>query len=278
MNENLKIPLNPYKWTPFRASLALVIGLVAVIALGRMCLDTGFLPSKFAESLSGDNLGGINMLKDIVHPDFSPELLLKLSRKMLETIEIGFLGTLLAVILSLPLGFIGAFNLMGKKYPQRGIFYSTRVLFNAVRAFEAFILLLILASIFGYNALAGIIAIGIHSVGMLGKLYSEAIENVDKGPIEAIQAVGGNRLQVIFYGILPQTFPLFIGYSLYRFDINVRMAVILGYIGVGGIGELVLQYINYMHFQKLSTTFILTLIVITLIDYLSTLVRNKVLA
>ena len=261
-----------------RTVITLVTGLAVLYILSIMCLHTGFLPSKFAESLSNNSPGRTILLKEILQPDFSPELIKKLSWKMLETIEIGFLGTLLAMILSLPLGFIGAFNLMGKKYPQRGVFYSTRFLFNAVRAFEAFILVLILANIFGYNALAGIIAIGIHSVGMLGKLYSEAIENVDKGPIEAIQAVGGNRMQVIFYGILPQTFPLFIGYSLYRFDINIRMAVILGYIGAGGIGELVMQYINYLHFHKLSTAFILTLVVITLIDYLSTLVRNKVLA
>lgn len=278
MNTKQNTKKDPYKWSFLKTALMFIISLAAVIAICWMCADTGFLPKPIAEGLSIENLYKTTLITDLLHPDLSWKLIAKLSVEMLKTIEIGFLGTLLAIVLSLPLGFIGAYNLMGKRQPQRGMFYSVRGLFNAVRAFEAFILLLVIASIFGFNALAGILAIGIHSVGMLGKLYAEAIENVDIGPIEAIQSTGGNRLQVIFYGIVPQVYPLFIGYSLYRFDINVRMAFILGYIGVGGIGTYVFQYIQGFHINKLSTAFIITLVVISLIDYLSTLIRNRLFA
>lgn len=273
-----KIKKDPYKWSPLKTALIFVGSLAAVIALCWMCKDTGLLPSEIARGLSIENLNKTTLITDLLHPDLSWALIAKLSVQMLKTIEIGFLGTVLAVLISLPLGFVGAFNLMGARQPQRGVFYSIRGLFNAVRAFEAFILVLVLASIFGFNALSGILAIGIHSVGMLGKLYAEAIENVDAGPIEAILSTGGNRMQVIFYGIIPQIFPLLIGYSLYRFDINIRMAFILGYIGIDGIGNLVLQYIQMFDINKLSTAFIITLVVISLIDYLSTSIRNRLFA
>lgn len=268
---------NPYIWTPLKKTVALILAAVIIGGLYLMCLDTGFLPGAFIEVFSGDKVRGIGLFKDLLHPDLSKDVVTDLSLGMLKTIEMGFLGTILAVVFSFPLAFIGAFNLMGRRWPQKGLFYSTRGFFNAVRAFEAFILVLILVGIFGYNELAGILAIGIHSIGMLGKLYAEAIENADRGQIEAIQAVGGSRLQVICYGIIPQTFPLMLGYTLYRFDINVRMAYILGYIGIGGIGTLVFQYIQWFDISKLSTGFIITLIVISLIDYLSTYVRNRIM-
>jgi phosphonate transport system permease protein len=273
-----EISKNPYLWTPFKSSITLVITACVVMVAVKMCVDTGFLPKPLIEGLLGDQTKGMGTFKDLLRPNFSGKLIVDLSLGMWQTIEIGFLGTILAVILSLPLAFLGAFNLMGSRWPQKGVFYFIRMFFNAVRAFESFILLLILMTIFGYNELAGILAIGIHSIGMLGKLFAEAIENVDKGQVEAIQAVGGSRLQVIFYGIIPQTFPLMIGYSLYRFDINVRMAYILGWLGIGGIGYMLYQYINAFLFNELSTAFILTLVIISLIDYMSTYVRNKVLA
>ena len=276
-NNGNKVIRDPYRWNPVRAILTVIIGGVIVFAIVMMMKDTGFVPSTIAQGFSRKTLERTDILRDLIHPDFSSKVIRSLCFRMRETLEIALIGTILAVIFSFPLSFVGAFNLMGGRWPQRGVFYTMRVLFNAVRAFEAFILLLVLATIFGYNAFAGILAIAIHSVGMLGKLYAEAIENVDPGPVEAIQAVGGSRLQVIFWGILPQVFPLFVGYSLYRFDINVRMTVIIGYIGVGGIGTLLLQYIQTFNYQKLSTAFIAMLIVVSLIDYLSTVIRKKFL-
>lgn len=264
---------NPYE-SPWYKAKAFVFTALSLLLIVYLCWISGVLPSKIAAGLSPENVGKTALIKDILHPDLSKATIVKLSAMMLTTIKIGFLGTVLAIIFSLPLGFIAAFNLMSGTVPQRAVFYSTRGFFNIVRAFEAFILLLVLASIFGFNELSGILAIGIHSIGMLGKLYAEAIESVDKKPIEAIKAVGGNKLQVIFYGILPQTYPLFIAYSLYRFDINVRMAFILGYIGVGGIGTLIFEYIQGFQFHKLSTAFIITLVVISLIDYVSTSIRK----
>jgi phosphonate transport system permease protein len=264
---------NPYE-SPWYKARAFVFTALFLLLIVYLCRISGVLPSNIAKGLSPDNIGKAALINEILQPDLSSKTIVKLSAKMLTTIKIGFLGTVLAIIFSLPLGFIAAFNLMSGTIPQRVVFYSARGFFNIVRAFEAFILLLILASIFGFNELSGILAIGIHSIGMLGKLYAEAIESVDKKPIEAIQAVGGNKLQVIFYGILPQTYPLFIGYSLYRFDINVRMAFILGYIGVGGIGTLIFEYIQGFNYHKLSTAFIITLVVISLIDFVSTSIRK----
>lgn len=134
---------------------------------------------------------------------------------------------------SIPFGFLAAENVVGKKIAK-----ISEVLLLIIRVFPEIILGIIIVKGFGMNALSGILTIGLHSIGMLGKLFSEAIDNMDKSPLEALDSVGANIWQKIRYGVIPNILPDFSSITLYRLDINVRSASILGLVSAGGIGSL----------------------------------------
>ena len=220
---------------------------------------------------SGDNIREI--LGEIFRPDWS--VFGQLAVLMNETVQIALVGTLLAIIISFPLAFLAAKNLM-LGTPQGKVVYTlTRFVFNVLRAFEPLLLAVLFVMLVGMGPFPGVLALGLHSVGMLGKLFSEAIEGIDDGPVEAILACGGNRLQVIWYGILPQVAPSFLAFSIYRWDINIRMSIILGIVGAGGIGFMLLQYLKLLRYQKFSTAFLIILVVVTVLDYASAWLRTR---
>jgi phosphonate transport system permease protein len=160
--------------------------------------------------------------------------------------------------------------------PQgRAVYFLTRLLFNVLRAFEPVLLAVLFVLMVGIGPFPGVLALALHSVGMLGKLFSEAIEGIDSGPVEAIQACGGNRFQVIWYGILPQVAPAFLAFAIYRWDINIRMSIVLGIVGAGGIGFMLLQYMNLLQYSKVATAFIIILVVVTALDYASAWLRTR---
>lgn len=187
----------------------------------------------------------------------------------LQTIGIAFAGTLIAAILALPIGFISARNVTGKASKVG------EVVLIAIRTFPEIILALILIRIFGPGALTGTLTIGIHSVGMLGKLFAESIENMDRGPIEALDAVGANLWQKIRYGILPQVLPDFMSITLYRFDINVRSATILGVVSAGGLGTPLIFATREWNWSTLSSIMIAIIIMVVTVDLVSGKLRSK---
>lgn len=121
-----------------------------------------------------------------------------------------------------------------------------------------------------------LLALALHSIAALGKLYSEAVESVDPGPIEAITAIGAHRLQVIGYGILSQIIPPFVAFTIYRWDINVRMSTVIGLVGGGGIGPLLIQWINLFQWREAATALWAITIVVAARDYLSAAVGERV--
>ncbi len=187
----------------------------------------------------------------------------------LQTIAIAFAGTFIAAILALPIGFLSARNVTGKASKVG------EVVLIAIRTFPEIILALVLIRVFGTGALTGTLTIGIHSVGMLGKLFAESIENMDRGPIEALDAVGANLWQKIRYGILPQVFPDFISTTLYRFDINVRSATILGVVSAGGLGTPLIFATREWNWSTLSSILIAIIIMVVLVDNISSKLRSK---
>ena len=197
-------------------------------------------------------------------------------RLMVETLFLALMGTSLALIFTLPLSFLGARNLMGGSRVGRGVYYATRVAFNLLRSIEVVIVVTIMAVVVGIGSFAGVLAIVVHSIGALGKLYSEAIESIDPGPIEAISATGARPLQVVRYAVIPQVVPQFLSFTLYRLDINVRMSTIVGLVGGGGIGFILTQYINLLQWSQAGTAIWLIAIVVTAIDYLSAWLREKI--
>ena len=237
----------------------------------------------------------LTVMSDITHPDFSwyiydadgqlvlhpktgkPKLntLPKLLISMNETVQISLLGTLIAVLLSFPLAFAASKNLTKGTRLGLVLYGTTRFIFNITRAFPPFILAIILVIMVGPGPFPGVLALGLHSIGMLGKLFSEAIEGVDPAPVEAVRATGASNFLIVWYGILPQVVPQFLAYSLYRWDINIRMSIILGIVGAGGIGFLLDQYIRQFQYSQASTCFLIILVAVTVLDYASAYFRER---
>jgi phosphonate transport system permease protein len=157
------------------------------------------------------------------------------------------------------------------------IYYLTRLVLNVIRSIEPLIWALIAVVWVGLGPFAGIVALTIHSIAALGKLYSEAIEGIDPGPIEAIQATGANRLQTIVFAVLPQMISPFISFSIYRWDINVRMSTVIGLVGGGGIGFILVQYIRLLDYSSAGIAVWFIAITVALLDYVSAEIRNRLM-
>ncbi|MFN8473204.1 MAG: phosphonate ABC transporter, permease protein PhnE [Anaerolineae bacterium] len=196
---------------------------------------------------------------------------------MWDTILMALIGTIWTVIIAAPLSFLAARNVMsGSKFTE-AIYWIVRTTFNILRSIEVLIVAVIAAVVVGIGSYAGVLAITIHGVGALGKLYSEAIEGIDEGPIEALRATGANRLQTTLYAMLPQVIPAFISFTFYRWDINVRMATVVGLVGGGGIGFLLIQYMNLLLWRDAAVAIWAIVVVVMTMDWLSGWVRRKVM-
>jgi phosphonate transport system permease protein len=192
---------------------------------------------------------------------------------MVQSIEIAWVGTIIGAIFSLPVGFFAA-----KNVSSGAISNGIRVVLDAVRAFPEIILaVVIFIPIAGLGPEAGALAIGIHSIGTLGKLTAEVIEGIDPGPVEAARAAGGTGLQVQRWGVLPQVLPEIVAFWLYRFEINIRASAILGVVGAGGIGFILQQTIAYGRFPKAGTALIVVVVATILVDTASGWVRRRII-
>ncbi len=160
--------------------------------------------------------------------------------------------------------------------PTGMVVYSiTRTILNALRSVEALVMAIVFVIAVGIGPFAGMMALGLHTIVSLAKLYSEQVESIMPGPLEAITATGANRLQTIIYAVIPQVIPPYISYTMYRWDINVRMSTIIGFVGGGGIGFLLQQNINLLNYRAASTQMIAIAIVVASMDYISSVLREK---
>ncbi len=198
------------------------------------------------------------------------------ANKMVETIFLALMATTFGVLLALPVSFFGARNLMATTRGGAVVYYIVRLLFNILRSVETLIWAVIFVVWVGIGPFAGVMALTVHSIAALAKLYSEAIESIDPGPIEAITATGASRLQTIVYAVVPQVIPPFIAFTIYRWDINVRMSTVVGLVGGGGIGYILIQYINLLQWRKAAVAMWAIVIVVSAMDYLSGYVREKI--
>ncbi len=196
---------------------------------------------------------------------------------MWDTILMALIGTIWTVIIAAPLSFLAARNVMSGSKLTEAIYWIVRTTFNILRSIEVLIVAVIAAVVVGIGSYAGVLAITIHGVGALGKLYSEAIESIDEGPIEALRATGANRFQTTLYAMLPQVIPAFISFTFYRWDINVRMATVVGLVGGGGIGFLLIQYMNLLLWRDAAVAIWAIVVVVMTLDWLSGWVRRKVM-
>ncbi len=197
--------------------------------------------------------------------------------KMVETIAIGLLATIFSTILAFPISFFAAHNIMSRVPGGQVIYFAMRGILNVVRAIDTVVWGLIVIVWVGLGSFAGVIALTIHSIAALGKLYSEEIEHIDPGPVEALTATGANLIQTIRYGVIPQITPSFLAYTLLRWDINMRSATVIGFVAGGGIGFFVIETIRAGAFQLYASALWVTAVVIILVDYISSKLRENIL-
>ena len=194
---------------------------------------------------------------------------------MVITIFLGVIATAFAILVALPLSFLGARNIMTGNPVTAAIYVVVRFLFTIIRSIDVLIVVIITAILFGIGNAAGVIALAFHNVGVLGKLYSEAIEGIDAGPLEAITATGANRFQVIWTAVIPQIVNPYISFTIYRLDANVRLAPILGLVGGGGIGLLLFQSINLLHYGAAGLIIFMIVVTVAAMDFFSAQVRRR---
>jgi phosphonate transport system permease protein len=195
---------------------------------------------------------------------------------MMVTIFMALLATTLATIMAVPLSFLASANIVKKGCFGTTVYYITRNLLSLIRSFDSLVLAIIFALIVGYGSpFGGVLALVIITTVSLGKMFSEAVESIDPGPIEALTATGANRLQVVWYAVVPQIIPDFLSYIIYHWDINVRISTIIGFVGGGGIGYYLSQKINTFEYHKAGTALLAIIIVVMALDFLSAEMRKR---
>jgi len=228
------------------------------------------------EDTDWDRIGGLGSVMRGVGRFFPPDfsIVKYLFKPTVETFMIAFLGTMFAIILAIPVVWFGAHNIT----PSLPITYPIgRAIMTVSRSVHEVVWALIFVSAVGLGAFPGILAVAMRSIGFISKVTAEAIEDVDPRPLEAIKAVGGNRLQVILYGIIPQVIPVFIGNAIFQWDINVRRATIMGLVGAGGLGlTLQRQLLMYNH-EGVTTVILAILFLITMGEVISYYARRAVI-
>ncbi|MCX8088616.1 MAG: phosphonate ABC transporter, permease protein PhnE [Meiothermus ruber] len=191
------------------------------------------------------------------------------------TVQMALVGTFLAAIFAMPISFLAARNVTSGTPLMRSVFYLTRLFLNVLRGVPTLIIALILVAAVGLGPFAGVMAIAIHSLTELGKLYSEAIENADKGPVEALESTGASGVNVVRWAILPQVLPLFVSYTVYNFEINFRSSLVLGLVGAGGIGYFINEKMASGQYDQMIVGVIAIVIVVNIIDFASSWLRSR---
>ncbi|SIN75216.1 phosphonate ABC transporter, permease protein PhnE [Halodesulfovibrio marinisediminis] len=217
-------------------------------------------------------------------PEMRPEPLFEYTKALVETLAIAIWGTLIAFIASIPASMFAARNTLKiiipgsspvRKKLRRTIQFSMRRLLDFCRGFNEFVMALIFVAVIGLGPYAGVLALAIHSFGILGKVFSEGIEAIEPGQVEAVEASGSSSIQTIAFSVLPQIMPLVASYSLLRFETNVRSATILGFVGAGGLGFLIFDKLNGYLYREVCTMMIMVILMVTIIDYLCGKIRRK---
>ena len=204
---------------------------------------------------------------DFFPPDFSNwRLYLK---EMVVTVQIAIWGTAMAIVCAIPLGILCSENIV-----PWWVYQPVRRVMDAFRSINEMVFAMLFVLAVGLGPFAGVLALFIGTVGVLAKLFAEAVEAIDPGPIEGVRATGASALQEVIFGVIPQVLPLWISYSLYRFESNVRSATVVGMVGAGGIGVILWESIRGFQFQQTCALLIVIIVVVSVIDILSQRLRK----
>lgn len=217
---------------------------------------------------------GLPQIGDFLARTVPPDLTIlpRLLAPAVETLQIAIWGTLLGVFMAVPLSFLAARNLSRNRF----VFHGTRQFLNITRSINELILALIFVSAVGLGPFPGVLALALHGMGMLGKFFAESIEEIDQGPIEALQATGARPLQVIVFGVLPQVITAWIAVVLYRFEVNLRSATVLGMVGAGGLGFELVSSLKLFKYQETATCIIVITVMVIIADAASSRLRSAI--
>ncbi len=229
-------------------------------------------------------------IQGLFPPDLSKGVLVDAAVGGVETFAISFVGIVMAAAIALLLVFFASRNLVysgllyemeetarWKRWARMLPYLCAKGILNFLRTVPEMVWALIFVFLVGLGPFPGVLALGIHTGGVLGKLFAEVLEEVDPQPIESLQSTGASRIQILFYAILPQVFPQFVSYILYRWEVNIRMAAVLGFVGAGGLGQRIHIAISLFLDNQLLTLLIALYVLVTAVDYLSAYLRRRLL-
>ena len=262
----------PVAWDPrppggaLAAAKRVGIGLILVLIIAQALI--------VVEARPQDLITGVHGMADIIRravpPDFS-----KFGSELwpaLETIDIAIFGTVVGVILAIPLAVLAASNVS----PSRPVYYVARSIIGFCRAVPDLVWALFFVTAVGLGPFPGGLALAVHSIGMLGRLFAETIEQMDMAPIDALALTGARRIQIFTHGVVPSVLPSLLGISLYRLDENIRSSLVLGFVGAGGIGFQLLTAMNLFQYQEVSLLLIITFVIVQAAERLSAILREKI--
>ncbi len=239
------------------------IGLVLLISFGPV--DMSRVPLLFTNTENIRLYG-----RDLVNPDFTN--IRMLVEQMWLTVQIALWGTFIAVFLAIPLGLSAARNIA-----PAWVVWPIRRVMDLLRSIPDLVIGTLFIVAVGLGPLAGVLAIALNTAGVLAKLFSEAVESIDKGPVEGVRATGATPIHEIVWGVIPQVAPLWTSFALYRFESNSRAATVLGLIGAGGIGQVLFESIQAFQYRQVAAIAIVIVVAVTLIDTLSQVMRKRLL-
>lgn len=269
--------------TPSWAIAAAAVALVVWSAHGAR-VDLGTL-------FGGEAIRQIGLyVAKLFPPDLSAPTLRAAAAGAVETFAISFVGSLLSVAIALPLAIATMRTLLyrgalyeGRRLPPWrrlggvAVYATAKAMLNVLRTIPEIVWALVFVFMVGLGPFPGVLALGLHTGGVLGKLFGEVLEDVDPRPLEALQATGATRRQILLYGVLPQAAPQFVSYALYRWEVNIRAAAIMGFVGAGGLGSQIHIAISLFLEQQLLTLILAVYVIVTLVDALSAWLRSRLI-
>ncbi|MFK4441019.1 phosphonate transport system permease protein [Caballeronia udeis] len=260
------VPLKLEPRQPKRSWLSMFGWLVVVAALGLSWPRADMRPL----DLFSDSGNMVQFGKDFFPPDFSDWR--TCIHEVIVTLAVAVWGTALSLVCAVPCGLLSACNIAPVWIAQ-----PVRRLMDSCRAINEMVFAMLFIVAVGLGPFAGVLALWVHTTGVLAKLFAEAVEAIDPRPVEGVRATGAGSLDEVLYGVLPQVLPLWISYALYRFESNVRSAMVVGMVGAGGIGVVLYEAIRSFNYAKTSAVLLMVIVIVTLIDLGSAWLRERVI-
>ena len=254
--------------TPARRAMRVALWLGVAVMIALACWRVELSPVRLWQGMAR-----LGWLLGLMVPPTHGGWLGEFTWALLQTLGMAFLGTFLAMCGALPLGALGAQNVV----PQRLVHFGVRRSLDALRGLDALIWALVFVHVVGLGPLAGVLALAMSDLGTLAKLSAEALENLDRGPAEGVRAAGGRRLVVVRFGMLPQVLPVLASHALYFFESNTRSASILGVVGAGGIGYHLVERIRQNSWDEVAFLILMILATVTAIDAVSRALRLRII-